>query len=90
MEIVEVLMAATKAAAGDYGKRWNWAAEERTIRKDITKRRADVNKPRPVAKPKPAPLPTEGSKVVNMASAAAALKTKPSPKTSLDGWLIPN
>jgi P4 family phage/plasmid primase-like protien len=89
-EIVEVLMAATKAAAGDYGKRWNWAAEERTIRKDITKRRADVNKPRPVAKPKPAPQPTEGSNVVNMASAAAALKPKPSPKPSLDGGLIPN
>jgi D5 N terminal like len=32
-EVVEVLLAATKAAAGDYGKRWRWDAEERNIRK---------------------------------------------------------
>lgn len=32
-EVVEVLLAATKAAAGDYGKRWNWRIEERSIRK---------------------------------------------------------
>ncbi len=28
-EIVDLLMTATRAAAGDYGKRWNWAHEER-------------------------------------------------------------
>jgi hypothetical protein len=32
-EVAEVLLAATKAAAGDYGKRWNWRVEERNIRK---------------------------------------------------------
>lgn len=32
-EVVEVLLAATKAAAGDYGKRWRWDAEEGNIRK---------------------------------------------------------
>jgi hypothetical protein len=32
-EVVEILLQATKAAAGDYGKRWNWRIEERSIRK---------------------------------------------------------
>src|SRR4051812_23075953 len=31
--VVEILLAATRAAAGEYGTRWNWAAEERNIRK---------------------------------------------------------
>jgi predicted P-loop ATPase len=30
-EVVEILLAATKAAAGDYGARWNWNRERRTI-----------------------------------------------------------
>ncbi|MCK1404142.1 DNA-primase RepB domain-containing protein [Bradyrhizobium sp. 76] len=33
-EVVAILLAATKVAAGDYGKRWNWRIEERNIRKD--------------------------------------------------------
>jgi hypothetical protein len=32
--VVSVLMAATRVAAGDYGARWNWRLEERNIRKD--------------------------------------------------------
>jgi hypothetical protein len=32
-EVVEILMAATRAAAGAYGERWNWRREERAIRK---------------------------------------------------------
>lgn len=31
-EVVELVLAATKAAAGDYGKRWNWKTEEKSIR----------------------------------------------------------
>jgi hypothetical protein len=30
-EVVGVLLATTKSAAGDYGKRWNWRREEKTI-----------------------------------------------------------
>ncbi|WP_157091811.1 hypothetical protein [Methylobacterium nodulans] len=32
-EATEILLTATKAAAGDYGARWNWTREERAIRK---------------------------------------------------------
>jgi putative DNA primase/helicase len=32
-DVVGVVLAATKAASGDYGKRWNWRIEERGIRK---------------------------------------------------------
>jgi hypothetical protein len=31
-EVVEVLLAATRAAAGSFGERWNWTREERAIR----------------------------------------------------------
>jgi hypothetical protein len=31
-EVVEVLLAATRAAAGSFGQRWNWQREERAIR----------------------------------------------------------
>jgi predicted P-loop ATPase len=31
-EVVSLVRAATEAAAGDYGKRWNWKKEEREIR----------------------------------------------------------
>ncbi|MGY8679773.1 VapE domain-containing protein [Bradyrhizobium sp. UFLA05-153] len=31
-EVVEMTLAATRAAAGDYGKRWNWRREEKAIR----------------------------------------------------------
>ncbi|WP_456664223.1 hypothetical protein [Bradyrhizobium sp. LB13.1] len=33
-EVVAILLAATKVAAGDYGNRWNWRREERNIRRD--------------------------------------------------------
>jgi P4 family phage/plasmid primase-like protien len=33
-EVVAVLLAATKVAAGEYGARWNWRIEERNIRRD--------------------------------------------------------
>jgi putative DNA primase/helicase len=32
-EVVGLVLAATKAASGDYGKRWNWRIEEKSIRK---------------------------------------------------------
>jgi hypothetical protein len=31
-EVVEILLAATRAAAGPFGERWNWQREERAIR----------------------------------------------------------
>jgi putative DNA primase/helicase len=31
-DVVKVVLEATRAAAGDYGKRWNWRIEEKTIR----------------------------------------------------------
>jgi hypothetical protein len=31
-EVVELVLAATRTAAGDYGLRWNWRAEEKSIR----------------------------------------------------------
>jgi hypothetical protein len=32
-EVVSLVMEATRAAAGDYGKRWNWKREEKELRK---------------------------------------------------------
>lgn len=32
-EVVSILLDATRAAAGDYGSRWNWGREERAIRR---------------------------------------------------------
>ena len=32
-DVVRTVLAATKAAAGEYGERWNWHREERTIRR---------------------------------------------------------
>jgi RepB DNA-primase from phage plasmid len=32
-EVVEIVLDATRAAAGDFGTRWNWRREERAIRK---------------------------------------------------------
>jgi putative DNA primase/helicase len=53
-EIVGLLLAATRAAAGDYGKRWNWRIEERAIRKDIAKFRGKLaargETPKPVSR----------------------------------------
>jgi hypothetical protein len=91
-EIVEVLMAATKAAAGDYGKRWNWRVEEGNIRKDIVKWRKEhppktksVEREAKSTNPAPASTSTDsptGSNVVSLAGAAAARKPKPKPTLS--------
>ena len=88
-EIVEILMEATKAAAGDYGKNWNWRHEEREIRRACTDWLKDPrckikSKPTltivPNEGPKPA-RPAGGGEVVSMAGAAAerALKLAPQP-----------
>jgi hypothetical protein len=34
-EIVEILLEATRAAAGTFGERWNWRREEREIPQDV-------------------------------------------------------
>jgi hypothetical protein len=86
-EIVQALMAATKAAAGDYGKRWNWNREEREIRKDIAGWRVKLAKkgetPTPLSQAKAAasvvadkyiaPVDKDAAK----ARTAAAIKPKP-------------
>jgi RepB DNA-primase from phage plasmid len=92
-EIVELLMAATKAAAGDYGKRWNWRAEERAIRKDLAAWRAKLAKRGQEPKPQKDAAnsganPTQSGdgaaqsagNVVSLADAAAARAIKPKPK----------
>ena len=77
-EIVEVVLAATKAAAGDYGKRWNWRVEERNIRRDISDWRKKLAKEgkEPNPRPRPDDQPTR-SNVVSMVDGANALKVKP-------------
>jgi len=92
-EIVSLILVATKAAAGDYGRRWNWDWEERTIRKDLAKVRVKFSKDGKPIEPKPRPddQPTR-SNVTSMVDGANALKAKaeekdPKPKsvvTSLD------
>ena len=84
-EIVKVLMAATRAAAGDYGKRWNWRVEERNIRNDVVKWRKEhppktksVEREAKTTNPAPASTSTDsptGSNVVSLA--ARAVKPKP-------------
>ncbi|MGX9432522.1 MULTISPECIES: DNA-primase RepB domain-containing protein [Bradyrhizobium] len=36
-EVVDLVMEATRIAAGEYSERWNWVREERAIRRDGTK-----------------------------------------------------
>jgi len=47
--IVATLMHATRRAAGDYGKRWNWKVEERNIRKmcETWLKKREKNNPKP-------------------------------------------
>src|SRR5450631_2085724 len=90
-EIVTILLAATKTAAGKYGKRWNWHIEAREIRKACTdwlkdsrytpkaKPLALTIVPRESTKPQPTPAPTSGGEVIDLASAAAA-RAKPAPR----------
>jgi P4 family phage/plasmid primase-like protien len=53
--IVDLLMAATKAAAGKYGERWNWRREATGIRKDVIKWRRE-HPPKPGKNPQPIKL----------------------------------
>lgn len=79
-EVVSTLLETTKAAAGDYGTRWNWRREEAAIRRMC----ATWVKKTP---PKPAQIPAQqqmanssaGGAVVNLAEARAA-KAKPKKK----------
>jgi hypothetical protein len=89
-EIVEVVLAATRVAAGDYGKRWNWRFEERKIRSDIARWRVKLGKEG--KEPTPAPdrlvpsLPSQDSQSSNViylnnsGSGAVALR-QPKSKT---------
>jgi P4 family phage/plasmid primase-like protien len=91
-DIVDMVMAATRAAAGEYEPRWNWRIEERNIRRDIAGWRAD---PRCTVKATPKPAPTAAivssevptpvtpapatGKLINLADARTALAIKPKP-----------
>ncbi|MGZ5875004.1 MAG: hypothetical protein ACXWKP_23150 [Bradyrhizobium sp.] len=89
-EIVETLIAATKAAAGEYVNRWNWRFEERNIRKDIAGWRVKLAKKGETPKPKPVPTASVMSEVakpapitgevISMAKARTALAIKPKPE----------
>jgi len=54
-DVVELVLAATKAAAGDYGTRWNWRREEKTIRdmceKWLNRLAIEGKTPKPLKKP---------------------------------------
>jgi hypothetical protein len=67
-EVVAVLLAATKIAAGDCCKRWNWRIEERNIRKDYEGwlRKHPQEKP----KPKPKLVKSDASKPSNTTTVA--------------------
>jgi P4 family phage/plasmid primase-like protien len=54
-EIVDLLEAATRAAAGKYGERWNWKREVRDIRRDVEKWRRE-HPPKPGKNPPPIKL----------------------------------
>jgi P4 family phage/plasmid primase-like protien len=54
-EIVELLGAATRAAAGAYGQNWNWTRELRDIRRDVVKWRKE-HPPKPGKNPSPIKL----------------------------------
>jgi phage/plasmid-associated DNA primase len=51
-DVVALVLAATRAAAGEYGACWNWAREERTIRRDCKKWLEKHPPPKPVAAPR--------------------------------------
>jgi P4 family phage/plasmid primase-like protien len=90
-EIVELVLAATKAAAGDYGKRWNWRTEERNIRRDISDWRVKLAKKGEVPKPLQQQVPksiatveTAPTNVVSIAKARTAAVLKPKLDASPD------
>ncbi|HWE06989.1 MAG TPA: DNA-primase RepB domain-containing protein, partial [Rhizomicrobium sp.] len=62
-DVVAILLAATKVAAGDYGTRWNWRIEERNIRRDCVgwiKKHPPEKKPKAEAKAKPKAESSDG------------------------------
>lgn len=90
-EVVDTLLQATRAAAGDYGNRWNWRKEEKNIRKmcedwikdpRYTKREVVKPEARPVqstiATVEAAPMQQAvgGSTVVKLSDARAAKAKK--------------
>jgi hypothetical protein len=98
-EIVAVVLAATRDAAGDYGKRWNWDREEKKIRRDIAGWHKRLEKEGKQPKPKPPVLP--GAEIHNIAdsrSRAATQGPAPLAMTLFDDveafnkkdWLIKN
>jgi P4 family phage/plasmid primase-like protien len=61
--VVAILLAATRVAAGDYGKRWNWRIEERNIRRDcLSWIKKHPPETKVEAKPKPELKSIEGGK----------------------------
>lgn len=76
-EVVATLLESTKAAAGDYGARWNWRREENAIRKMCT---TWVSKhPRPPAAKPAQSTPRPSAEVVSITEGALARKKQPKP-----------
>lgn len=78
-EVVDILLSATKAAAGLYGERWNWKREEKALEKMCAtwlSKHPQSNPPQITPKPQ-----TPTGNVVSMADAAAAVR-KPKPTKS--------
>jgi len=90
-ETVSLVLAATKAAAGDYGKRWNWQKEEKTIRgmcDTWLKKYTPIAETR--AKEQASEVPTKKAtaaapgRVETVEQAKAAAKGEPKPKKPKD------
>lgn len=79
-EIVQLLMAATQAAAGDYGKRWNWRTEEKNIRLDIAGLPEKFEKKDAARKT----MSDEEPKTATVTQLRPLTQTKPKPAQQLD------
>jgi phage/plasmid-associated DNA primase len=81
-EVTDILTSATRAAAGEYGARWNWRREEKAIERMCATWLA--KHPQPLPRPKPATRTSaaEGGNVVSMADAAAAVRKLAKPSKS--------
>lgn len=75
-EVTDILLNATRAAASDYGARWNWRREEAAIRKMCS---TWLSKhPRPASTPKPAQAEVRTTdNVVSITEGALARKKQP-------------
>lgn len=96
-EVVDTLVSATKAAAGQYGDRWNWRREERAIRKMCDSWLKKHPQQKPEARPERLATPearpaqqqqaaTAGGKtaeVVKLADVKAAKAKKKAPKADI-------